>query len=185
MSRMVRVGGSLLVAFVLVFAAWWIAGREGLGDLGNGGADASLLPQVGTVAPDFTLPDGLGTMHSLSDYRGQPVWLNFWGSWCPPCRSEMPELVSAYNQVKGEGVVMLAVSMREPIGDALQFARLNNATFTILSDQTQEVSANAGYGIANWPTHIFIDRDGVIRNIVLAPLSFDDAVKYATEIAAT
>jgi peroxiredoxin len=185
LSRMARVGGSLLVALVIVVSAWWIAGREGLGDLGNGGADASLLPAVGTMAPDFSVPDANGTMHSLSEYRGQPVWLNFWGSWCPPCKAEMPDLVNAYNQVKSEGVVMLAISMNEDIGDAVKFAAINGAQFTVFSDQFHDYTGPAGYGIANYPTHIFIDRNGVIQRIVLAPLSYDQAIQYADEIAKT
>lgn len=182
MSRMMRVGGSLLIALVIIVSAWWVAGREGLNDLGSGGADASLLPKVGSVAPDFSVPDASGTMHSLSDYRGQPVWLNFWGSWCPPCKAEMPDLVAAYNQVKPQGVVMMAISMNEDILDAVQFAAINEAQFPVLSDQFHEYTSPAGYGIANYPTHIFIDRNGVIQRIVLAPLSYDQAVQYAEEI---
>lgn len=185
MSRMMRVGGSLLIALVIVVSAWWVAGREGLSDLGNGGADASLLPKVGTVAPDFSVPDASGTMHSLSDYRGQPVWLNFWGSWCPPCKAEMPDLVAAYNEVKPDGVVMLAIGIDEPITDSVRFAALNGAQFTVLSDQFRQATSAAGYGIANFPTHIFIDRNGVIQRIVLAPLSYDQAVQYAEEIASS
>ncbi|CAN5485404.1 hypothetical protein BH09CHL1_BH09CHL1_05600 [soil metagenome] len=181
MSRMVRVGGSLLVAIILVFSAWWVAGREGLSDMGNGGADASVLPSVGDAAPDFTVPDPLGTMHSLSDYKGQPVWLNFWGSWCPPCRAEMPELVAAYQQLKTRGIVMLAISVDEPADVAQKYATQNGATFTILSDPTRSYTG-ADYGILNFPTHIFIDREGNIHRIALKNLSYDEAIKYAEEI---
>lgn len=182
MSRMVRVGGSLLVALVLVVSAWFVAGREGLGDLGNGGADASMLPAVGTMAPDFSVPDASGTMHTLSDYRGQPVWLNFWGSWCAPCKAEMPDLVAAFDQVKSQGIVMLAISMNEDIGDAVKFAALNGATFTVVSDQFHDRTGPAGYGIANYPTHIFIDREGKIHRISLENLSTAKAIEYAEEI---
>ncbi|MGH2549299.1 MAG: peroxiredoxin family protein [Thermomicrobiales bacterium] len=169
------------MAIVLVFSAWWVAGREGLNELGNGGADASLLPSVGEMAPDFSVPDSNGVMHSLSDYKGQPVWLNFWGSWCPPCKAEMPELVAAFNALQPQGLVMLAVSMNEPIVDAVRFAAINEAKFTILSDQFHEYTG-ANYGIANYPTHIFIDRDGTVHRVVLKNLSYDDAMKYAEEI---
>lgn len=182
MSRMVRVGGSLLVAIILVFSAWWVAGREGLNELGNGGADASLLPSVGEMAPDFSVPDSYNVMHSISEYRGQPIWLNFWGSWCAPCKAEMPDIVSAWNQVKSQGVVMLAVSMNEPIEDAVNFAALNGATFTVVSDQFHEATNAAGYGIANYPTHIFIDREGRIHRITLENLSTAKAIEYVNEI---
>lgn len=181
MSRMVRVGGSLLIAIVLVFSAWWVAGREGLGELGNGGVDASVLPTVGEMAPDFTVPDPLGNMHSLSDYKGQPVWINFWGSWCPPCRAEMPDLVAAYQQLKPQGIVMLAISLDEPGDVAQKYATQNGATFTILSDPSRSYTG-ADYGINNFPTHIFIDREGRIHRLVLKNLSAEEAIQYAEEI---
>jgi hypothetical protein len=94
----------------------------------------------------------------------------------------MPEIVEAYNQVKSQGVVMLAISMNEPIEDAVSFAAINGAQFTVVSDRYHEYTGPAGYGIANYPTHIFIDRDGTIHRIALKNLSYDDAVAYAEEI---
>jgi peroxiredoxin len=97
----------------------------------------------------------------------------------------MPDLVAAYNEVKPDGVVMLAIGIDEPITDSVRFAALNGAQFTVLSDQFRQATSAAGYGIANFPTHIFIDRNGVIQRIVLAPLSYDQAVQYAEEIASS
>lgn len=180
-GRLFRIGGSLLVAFVIIFSAWWIAGRQGIDDLGNAGMNANLLPAVGEVAPDFTAPNPLGQLYTLSEFRGQPVWLNFWGSWCPPCRAEMPDMQAAFAQVQPQGVVLLAVSLDEPALAAQQFAARNNATFTILSDPDRSATGGA-YPIYNFPTHIFINRDGTVQRVVLNVMSAEEAVQYAQEI---
>jgi peroxiredoxin len=180
-GRLFRIGGSLLVALVIIFASWWIAGREGIDELGNQGMNASLLPSVGEQAPDFTVPDALGQLHSLSDYRGQPVWINFWGSWCPPCRAEMPDMQAAFAQVQPQGVILLAVSLDEPALDAQRFAARNGATFTVLSDPTRSYTG-AAYPIYNFPTHLFINRDGTVERVVLNVMSTEEAVQYAQEI---
>ena len=171
----------MLVALVIVVSAWWVAGREGLGDLGQGGMNANLLPSVGEVAPDFTVTDLNGQPRSLSDYAGQPVWINFWGSWCPPCRAEMPDLQVAYAELQKQGVVMLAVSLDETAADAARFANLNRLTFTILSDPSRS-GTNANYPIFSFPTHIFVNPDGVIEAIALKPLNVESALQYGAMI---
>jgi peroxiredoxin len=181
LSRLVRVGGSLAIALAIILGAWFVSGREGLNNLGKAGMNYSALPAVGTMAPDFAVPDADGNMHTLSEYRGQPVWINFWGSWCPPCRAEMPDTQAAYEVLQPQGVVLLAISRRESASDAENFAALNHATFPILSDPIESLTGQS-YPLANFPTHIFINRDGTINRIVLSPLSEAQAVEYAQEI---
>jgi len=180
-SRLIRIGLSLLVALAIVFSAWWIAGRNGLNELGSGGMNASLLPSVGEVAPDFTVVDLNGRPRSLSEFAGQPVWINFWGSWCPPCRAEMPDLQMAYEELQRQGVVMLAISLDEPAVDAARFANLNHLTFTILSDPTRE-GTSANYPIFSFPTHIFINPDGTVEVIALKELNVETALEYGARI---
>src|SRR5262245_11333821 len=74
------------VAVVIMVAAVLIGSRSGLDVVGSGGVNRTLLPKVGTMAPDFVTEDVYGNPVRLSQFRGQPVWLMFWGSWCPPCR---------------------------------------------------------------------------------------------------
>jgi thiol-disulfide isomerase/thioredoxin len=105
----------------------------------------------------------------------------FWGSWCPPCRAEFPDIVAAYKQLAPEGVRLLAVSLREPAVTAASYAADNKATFLVLSDP-DESDTGAAYPIMNFPTHIFIDKDGVIRAISLEDLSQDQAVAAAQAI---
>jgi cytochrome c biogenesis protein CcmG, thiol:disulfide interchange protein DsbE len=180
-ERWTRIGLVLVVLLAILGAAWAIGGKEGFSNIGRGGMNRSLLPKVGQPAPDFTTYDVNGNVFSLSDFRGKPVWLNFWGSWCPPCRSEMPDAEAAYEQLAPKGLVLLAVSLKEPPKDAAEFAAKNHATFTILSDQYQ-TNTGAAYPILNFPTHFFIDSTGIIRRVVLSDLSTNDALRYGNEL---
>ena len=181
-SQRLRVTLGVAVAVGLIAAAWFIGGRLGFEQIGIGGVNLSLLPKIGQPAPDFvTLTAAEGRPVQLSDYRGKPVWLNFWGSWCPPCRAEMPELQAAYERLRPRGLELLAVSLNEPAEDAARFAALNNATFTILSDPRRE-NTGAAYPIANFPTHILIDKDGIVRDIVLAAIDEEEIVRRAEAI---
>jgi cytochrome c biogenesis protein CcmG, thiol:disulfide interchange protein DsbE len=182
-ERWTRIGIALVVLVAILGGAWAIGGKEGFSNIGRGGINRSLLPKVGQPAPDFTTYDVNGNPVSLSNFRGHPVWLNFWGSWCPPCRSEMPDAEAAYQQLAPKGLVMLAVSLKEPPQDAAAFAAKNHATFTILSDQYLEHTGYA-YPIANFPTHFFIDSSGIIRRVVLSDLSEKDAVEYGNDLIA-
>jgi peroxiredoxin len=182
-ERWTRIVIAVVVLFAIIGGAWAIGGREGFGNIGAGGINRTLLPKVGQAAPDFTTYDVSGNVVSLSDYRGHPVWLNFWGSWCPPCRSEMPDAEAAYQQLAPKGLVMLAVSLKEPPQDAAAFAAKNHATFTILSDQYLDRTGYA-YPIFNFPTHFFIDSSGIIRRVVLSDLSEKDAIEYGNDLIA-
>jgi cytochrome oxidase Cu insertion factor (SCO1/SenC/PrrC family) len=97
----------LAVAAVIVAAALVIGGRSGWDSIGSGGINQRLLPKVGEVAPDFETEDLFGNPVRLSQFRGQPVWLMFWGSWCPPCRAEFPDIQAAYAQLEPKGLRML------------------------------------------------------------------------------
>src|SRR5215213_3304818 len=168
----------LVVATLIVAAALTIGARSGWDSIGSGGINQSLLPKVGEVAPDFETEDVFGNPVRLSQFRGQPVWLMFWGSWCPPCRAEFPDIQAAYAQLEPRGVRMLGVSMRESPVDAAAYAAENKATILVLSDPDQRDTGPA-YPIFNFPTHIFIDSDGVIRAIVLEDMDTEQAVAEA------
>src|SRR5690625_1136081 len=101
------------VALLIIAAAIWIARSQGAGELGSGGVHSALLPKVGEPAPEFMTVYADGEAFRLSDLRGQPVWLNFWGSWCPPCRSEMPEIQAAWEALEPRGLVLVGGSMPE------------------------------------------------------------------------
>lgn len=171
----------LVVAAAIVTAALFVGSRSGWESIGTGGINQSLLPKVGEVAPDFETEDVFGNPVRLSQFRGQPVWLMFWGSWCPPCRAEFPDIQAAYQQLEPRGLRMLGVSLREPPLDAASYAARNGATFLVLSDP-DERDTSAAYPIYNFPTHIFIDADGVIRSIVLEDMDTEQAFAEANRV---
>lgn len=179
MTGVVTIG----VVLVLIFGAWYVGGREGFAQIGRGGQNLKLLPKVGEPAPDIIVPiaDGSGSVR-LSELRGQPVWLNFWGSWCPPCRAEFPDIQAAYAEdLAPQGVAWLAISLDESAQAATSYAARNGATFMILSDPDRRLTGGA-YPIANFPTHILIDRDGIIRAIILAPIDKAEIIQQARQI---
>ncbi len=175
-ARRTQIAAGLALALAIVVGAWFAVGRSGFDVLGQGGINQSLLPKVGQVAPDFATENLLGEQVRLTDFRGRPVWLMFWGSWCPPCRAEFPEIQAAYARLKPEGVELLGVSLREPTLAAAAYAAQNKAAFTVLSDP-DETDTGAAYPVYNFPTHIFIDAEGVIRSIVLEPMDTEQAVR--------
>lgn len=175
---------TLAVALVAVAGAWSVGGRQGFDRIGGGGQNARLLPKIGEPAPDFVAPTVDGRLVRLADLRGRPVWLNFWGSWCPPCRSEFPEMQAAYaTALQPVGVEVLAISLDEPPEAAAGFAARNKGTFPILTDPKRALTGPA-YPIANFPTHILIDREGIVRDIVLAPIGEKEIVARAQRIIA-
>ncbi|EFV77896.1 TlpA family protein disulfide reductase [Cytobacillus oceanisediminis] len=126
----------------------------------------------GNLAPDFELTDMEGNPVKLSDYRGKAVLLNFWASWCPPCRAEMPHMEKLYNKYKDENFDILAVNLtntEKNSGDAEKFVKELGLTFTIPMDVKGE--AGSDYNIMAYPTSYFIDSDGVIREKVLGALN--------------
>jgi peroxiredoxin len=172
----------LALALAIVAGAWYLGGRQGVDQLGRGGQNARLLPRIGDPAPELIALGADGVPVFLSQFRGQPVWLNFWGSWCPPCRSEMPEMQAAYERLQPQGLVLLAVSLDEPVAEAVRYAELNGATYLVAGDPFRRGSA--AYAINNFPTHLLIDRDGVVRDVVLAELNEEQFVERAQAILA-
>jgi cytochrome c biogenesis protein CcmG, thiol:disulfide interchange protein DsbE len=168
----------LVVAAAIIVAALFVGSQSGWDAIGTGGVNQTLLPKVGDVAPDFETRDVVGNPVRLSQFRGRPVWLMFWGSWCPPCRAEFPDIQAAYEQLEPQGLRMLGVSLRESPIDAASYAARNGATFLVLSDP-DERDTGAAYPIYNFPTHIFIDADGVIRAVILEDMDTEQALAAA------
>ncbi len=115
---------------------------------------------VGKRAPDFTLKDIDGRDVSLSSLRGRVVLINFWATWCPPCRSEMPSLNSLYKEYRGKGLVVLAISTDRRMSDVKDYVSKNIFEFQILLDPDMRVSRR--YKVFSIPTTFLIERNGVI-----------------------
>jgi peroxiredoxin len=172
--------GAVSLAVILIAAAF-VGVNSGWDSIGQGGINRTLLPKVGQSAPDFTTEDVFGNPVSLSQFKGQPVWLMFWGSWCPPCRAEFPDIQAAYSQLESKGIRMLGVSLRESPVDAAAYAGRNGATFLVLSDP-DEADTGAAYPILNFPTHIFIDKDGIVRSVILEDMDEEQALAEASRV---
>jgi thiol-disulfide isomerase/thioredoxin len=119
-------------------------------------------PAAAAPAPDFTLKGLDGKAHSLSDYRGKVVFLNFWASWCPPCRAEMPSMQKLSRSWDKKKYVMLAVNLREAREVVRSFAAKNGYSFPILLDETGGTAAK--YRVSGIPTTAIIDEKGNIIN---------------------
>ena len=146
-------------------------GTVALGLLDDGSAD------VGKQAPDFVLNVLDGEPVRLSDFRGKTVVLNFWASWCPPCRAEMPEFQALWEQRGPDGpddLVILAVDFlpEDTVGAAGGFVEDFELTFPILFD-TGDGDVAQRYGVRGLPATFFIDRDGVMRSQNLGPVFGD------------
>jgi len=121
------------------------------------------LPLEGQPAPDFTLKTLDGSTVTLSKLQGQPVLINFWASWCTPCRAEMPEIVRAYETHKADGLIVLAINMtfQDSLPEAQAFAKEFHMPFPVLLDDTGAVARDA-YRLSVLPMSFFVDRKGVI-----------------------
>lgn len=129
-------------------------------------------PALGHPAPDFTLRSLSGDSVSLSGLKGQPVVLNFWATWCGPCRAEMPELQRLHERLAPAGVVVLGVNQGERPEVVTAYREQLAVDFPTAMDQRLGVSRV--FGVNSIPTTFFIDRDGVIRSIFIGPMT--DAV---------
>jgi cytochrome c biogenesis protein CcmG/thiol:disulfide interchange protein DsbE len=149
--------------------------------IGNG--DSEL--QVGDEAHDFTLEDFDGRSVSLSDFRGRPVIINLWATWCPPCRIEMPELQAAYDKYQEQGLVILALDNDEPVevGRAFFYDEMG-LTFTPLVDTHASVAMTySGLGVL--PTSYFVDPQGIVTAIHRGPMTLEQIGGYLDEMLAS
>ena len=138
-------------------------------------SDVKVGTRIGFTAPDFTLQTVDGQQVSLSDYRGKPVILNFWASWCGPCRYEVPAFKSFYDKYGNEGVSILAVNTQDNPDSALAYAKSDGLKFTIPVDPRGQVSSL--YNVRGLPTTYFIDKDGIITSIKIGPFLFMEEIE--------
>jgi peroxiredoxin len=160
---------------IVVGAITWVAVASN-GDDGSSTTEVPKAvraggPQAGDVAPDFTLKTLDGKSVSLSDYKGMPIVLNFWASWCNPCRDEFPLFRRQLAAHRGD-YVMLGVDYKDIASDARKFAKSQRAGWPMLDDATNAVSQ--AYGIRAVPQTFFIRRDGTIAERYYLQVNDDD-----------
>ncbi|HYG60395.1 MAG TPA: thiol-disulfide oxidoreductase ResA [Symbiobacteriaceae bacterium] len=123
---------------------------------------------IGKPAPDFELKTIDGTSYKLSDLKGKTVMLNFFATWCPSCRAEMPAMEEVYKEYKDKDFIILAVDLNESDLAIRSFTEKFGLTFPIIVDKDDRVSRT--YEIVNLPTSYFIDKTGVVRERVLGEM---------------
>jgi peroxiredoxin len=140
---------------------------------GQGIAEQTLAPVPGAIpAPDFVLQDTDGKMHRLSDYRGKPVIINFWATWCPPCREEIPSMNRVWHILEKEDVAMLAVNMGEDEDTIFIFTADYPADFPILMDRDGAVIEQ--WPVKGLPTTYVVAPDGTIAYRAIGSREWDD-----------
>lgn len=140
---------------------------------GTACAGQTLAPlQPGVPAPDFALQDTDGKIHRLSDYRGKPVIINFWATWCPPCREEIPSMNRAWHRLEKEGVAMLAINMGEDEDTIFIFTADYPADFPILMDRDGAVIEQ--WPVKGLPTTYVVAPDGTIAYRAIGSREWDD-----------
>ena len=141
------------VAGLLGLLVWKLA-------FGNSGGAASKLAQgENPTAPAFSLSNlDTGEKVSLADYKGKPVVVNFWASWCIPCKGEAPALQQAYEKYRNQGLVVLGIDAQDFRGDARRFAKRYKITYPIVYDG--KGSTLGKWGVTGFPETFFVDRSG-------------------------
>ena len=143
----------LIIAFVFVIGLWLTQASQASRETGSA---------IGKMAPNFDLPDLNGHNNSLqeTESKNKVTLLNFWATWCPPCRREIPEFVSFYEKYANAKVAILAVNVQEDPGQVNRFATKAGMKFTVLTDQAGKVAGI--YQIYAIPTTFIIDHKGKI-----------------------
>ncbi len=186
-------GVAALVVLVVGLAIWFFEMRgpdgaggtaEGLGivalpdDLNATGKKPAVEP--GRAAPNFALQDLDGKTATLADFRGRFVLLNFWASWCGPCRGETPDLQALQVRAGGPGFTIIGVNQQESPGDARSFTEQFGVTYPVLLDRSGEVSNayRVGRGL---PVSVLVGPDGVVLRTYIGRISAEDLAAIEDE----
>jgi cytochrome c biogenesis protein CcmG/thiol:disulfide interchange protein DsbE len=194
----VIVGGAMAILF-LAGALGSQGGGEGIEDAlvidpprGPGQEDLDVLPKEGSLAPDFEISDFDGARHRLSDFRGQPVYVNFWATWCGPCREELPEMQELLDRHEDD-LVIIALNRREPLDDAKDFfnndiEKLNGepgVSFTVNGMDPDDTLYDEYRGLG-MPVSVFVDANGKVVKVFNGRISLEimeEAVAEAIDSA--
>lgn len=132
-------------------------------------ADVGLA--VGQTAPDFTLETLGGEQAMLSDFRGKPVFINFWATWCPPCRAEMPDMQKLYDNKDIEILAINLTDTEKSEDGVASFVEEMGLTFPVLMDAEGEISS--AYNVKAYPTSYMVDAEGKISHIAYGAMNYN------------
>ncbi len=152
-----------------LLALWWALTLDAAGE--SGLQTLTTLPDR-PPAPAFTLPDADGATHRLSDYHGRVLIVNFWATWCPPCREEMPSMQRAWEQLKDAGIAMLAINVGEDEDTIFAFTASYPVEFPLLLDQDSTVVRR--WAVVGLPTTFVVAPDGTLAYRAIGGRAWDD-----------
>lgn len=155
-----------IVLAALLGGGWIVASQERVSQTQS--FTLSEAPVVGHLAPDFTLTDTVGQSYHLNSLLGQPVILNFWATWCAPCRLEMPAFQNVSRKYNGR-FTLLGINQGETASQINDFALSLGLSYPLLVDESNNV--NRVYLVNSLPTTIFIDAEGVVQEVLIGALS--------------
>ncbi len=147
----------LILLLLLVGGFFWLLFQPS-GDSGPAGGIG-----IGQPAPNFTLTDASGHPVQLSSFRGHPVIINFWASYCAPCQGETPMLEQFYHDHQAQGLVILGINEGEPASNITQYIQAYHITYPVLSDRTLQFNDPSSYDPTPLPRTYFIDKAGIVR----------------------
>ena len=190
MKRLSRLALVVLVLVAAGAAGYWTNRHAGYVTprIAASGATSS---QTGTVAPEtgerllaLTLPDAQGAPVTLADWRGDVIVVNFWATWCPPCKREIPDFIEVYEQHRAQGVRFVGLSIDTPENVAA-FAEQIGVTYPLLigTADTLQLASALGNPAQGLPFTVILDRRGMIRHITLGTMSKDDLAEKIGALA--
>ena len=138
-------------------------------------------PRVGEQLPGFTLPTFKGEQVAIGDFRGKPLLINFWASWCLPCKDEAPALAAAHRGFVGTDLVMIGIDTEDTLDDARAFLARYDIGYLNLRDTTGRVSRGM-FGVRAYPETFFVGRDGTIVAHVFGPMTKGEIASRITTL---
>ena len=160
---------SLILIWIVIGIVWIVLSRVPQGESETEDIEQA-LPQEGYLAPALEGGTLSGSPISLDDVRDKVVLINFWATWCPPCRLEMPAMQALYARYQDQGFEILAVNLQEQDAQMSAFVDEMGLTFPVIVDQAGDLSST--YRVTSLPTTFVVDREGIIRDrIVGGPLT--------------
>ena len=135
---------------------------------------AARPPLIGSPAPEIALKDLQGQEVKLSDLHGKVVLLNFWATWCKPCKEEMPAMQVSYDQLRDKGFVVLAVNELEDAEKVAEHIKTHGHTFLVVMDHDNRVANR--YGVVGLPASFLIDRQGIVREHIFGNLLTEERI---------
>jgi peroxiredoxin len=163
---MLRLKKYNIVLLCLFFYLFFLAGCDNIA-----GLNKVKRMELGKPAPDFVLQDVTGKSWQLSSLKGKVVFVNFWATWCKPCRDEMPSMVALDKAMAGKQFQMLSIVFNDDLKLAESFAKRLGATFPVLANPSPELTE--AYMITGVPETFLIDPDGILRHKLIGPYDWN------------